>query len=261
MLKNRPYYIAHRGLESIAPENTLVSFILAIEKGADGVELDVQLTKDNQVVVIHDITIDRTTNGTGKVKDKTLAQLKQLDAGSWFGSKFSKVKIPSLEEVLRMFHGKENVILIIELKNSGLFSKLPRKVVGLINYYNMERQIYVASFNLIALWHTKNLNPRIRTSLLGLYSDRQDNLSKLVYGLKRFFLMRFPKFIKANVIDIVDIPESKFNLRLVKKLKTKGYQVSVSALRHKRLDAKLYNQIKSVADLIITDNPLLFQKF
>ncbi len=92
--------IAHRGYSAIAPENTMAAFYAAIEHQADSIEFDVQLSADGVPVIIHDATLDRTTNGTGKVIETTLEQLKELDAGYWFNSVFAKEKIPTFQEVL-----------------------------------------------------------------------------------------------------------------------------------------------------------------
>lgn len=108
--------IAHRGYSATAPENTLASFQAALEQPIMGVEFDVHLSADGIPVVIHDASVDRTTNGQGKVAEKTLAQLQALDAGSWFDSRFAKETIPTLAEVLALFSGTP-VQLYIELKS------------------------------------------------------------------------------------------------------------------------------------------------
>ncbi|CAG0947487.1 partial Glycerophosphodiester phosphodiesterase, partial [Anaerolineae bacterium] len=100
MTAHKTLIIGHRGGSAYTPENTLSAFNHALELGADGIELDVTLTKDNVPVVIHDDKVDRTTNGHGLVKDLMLDQIKQLDAGSWFNEKFRGEKIPTLAEVL-----------------------------------------------------------------------------------------------------------------------------------------------------------------
>ncbi len=107
--------IAHRGYSAIAPENTLASFQSALEQPIIGVEFDVHLSADGVPVVIHDTTVDRTTNGQGKVAEKTVPELQTLDAGSWFDSRFSQEKIPTLAEVLEFFAFSQ-VHLYIELK-------------------------------------------------------------------------------------------------------------------------------------------------
>src|SRR5688572_19666401 len=109
--------VGHRGSRSDRPENTLASTWQAIAAGATAVEVDVRLTKDGQLVLRHDATLDKTTNGKGPIKDKTLAELQQLDAGSWFDPKFAGEKIPTLQQALIVCRGKIDVLL--DLKESG----------------------------------------------------------------------------------------------------------------------------------------------
>src|SRR5512136_1224893 len=103
---DRPLNIGHRGASAAAPQNTLAAFRKAMELGADGVELDVQLSADGAVVVIHDFTVDKATDGTGRVAAKTLAELKALDAGSRFSPQFAGERIPTLAEVFEAIDGK-----------------------------------------------------------------------------------------------------------------------------------------------------------
>ncbi|SVD04668.1 uncharacterized protein METZ01_LOCUS357522, partial [marine metagenome] len=100
--------IAHRGASSYAPENTFAAFDLALDMGVNDIELDVHFTKDNYIVVIHDDTVERTTNGVGYVSGLTLAQLKKLDAGSWFGKDFTEQRISTLTEILDRYQGQLN---------------------------------------------------------------------------------------------------------------------------------------------------------
>ncbi|MGC2313902.1 MAG: glycerophosphodiester phosphodiesterase family protein, partial [Candidatus Acidiferrales bacterium] len=95
-----PWVIGHRGAPAYAPENTMASFRRAVELGATFIETDLRLSHDAQFVAMHDATLDRTSNGRGLVRDFTLAQLRELDAGSWYGPKFAGEKIPTLEEIL-----------------------------------------------------------------------------------------------------------------------------------------------------------------
>jgi len=134
-----PKIIAHRGASAHAPENTLAAFALALEHKADGIELDVMLTADEQVVVIHDDTVDRTTDGTGLVREMTLAQLEELTAGEG-------EKIPTLTEVLDQFGGK--FLINIELKNySSIFDALPIKVADLVLAHDLVDSVLISSFN------------------------------------------------------------------------------------------------------------------
>lgn len=140
-----PVVIGHRGDKLYAPENTLSSFKQALEKGADAVEFDVKLTADQQVIVLHDQTVDRTTNGSGNVAKLTLAEIQKFDAGIQYPGKFPNEKIPCLEEVFESF-GK-NLYMNVELTNYKTpFDGLVIKVVDLIIKYRMENRILFSSF-------------------------------------------------------------------------------------------------------------------
>ena len=120
--------IAHRGFSAIAPENTLTAFALALDRGYTDIEFDVQLSRDGVPVIFHDDTVERTTNGQGRVDQLSFGELKSLDAGAWFSKAFTGERIPSLREVLSVFRGRAN--LHIELKSHE--PELPKKVVGLL---------------------------------------------------------------------------------------------------------------------------------
>jgi glycerophosphoryl diester phosphodiesterase len=140
-----PYFFAHRGASTCAPENTLASFQMAFDQGARLIEFDVKLSVDKQVVVIHDQTVDRTTNGKGKVNQLTLSMLKRLDAGSWFDEKFRGETIPTLDEVFNIF-GKKHY-LNVELTNyASPFDKLVDKVTGLVRKHGLENRVLFSSF-------------------------------------------------------------------------------------------------------------------
>lgn len=164
-MKN-PLIIAHRGASGYAPENTLASFKKAVEMGCDGIELDVHLSKDGNVIVCHDESVDRTTNGTGLIKDLNLEDLKKLDAGSWFGNEFSKEKIPTLNKVIE--YTKNNDILInIELKNGIInYYGLEEKVIDIIRKYDIVERVIVSSFNHRSLVKIKKLYKFIKTGVL-----------------------------------------------------------------------------------------------
>lgn len=139
----RPLILAHRGASAHAPENTLAAFRLAFEQDADGIELDVQLSADGEVVICHDGTVNRTTDGQGKVGNLTLSQLKQLDAGTWFDSRFAGERIPTLAEVFETFPAG---IIDVELKPGAAGSALPDKVAALISRYKISQRVLVTSF-------------------------------------------------------------------------------------------------------------------
>ena len=163
--QNRVLNFAHRGACHDAPENTLAAFHLAREMGADGVELDVQVSQDGEAVVIHNFTVDATTDGQGAVRDKTLAELKELDAGAWFDARFAGQRIPTLQEVI-VEVGRQ-LFLNIELKTKMFGSTgLVSEVVRLIEDHNLVHRVIVSSFNPFALRQVKRLNPGISTGAL-----------------------------------------------------------------------------------------------
>jgi len=145
--------IAHRGFSGIAPENTLAAFKKAIVVGADMIELDVRLSRDGVVVVIHDESLERTTDGRGKVIDQTLDALKRWDAGSKFHSSFSGERIPTLQEVLQLAHGR--VMVNIELKkgNYGRWTilDLAERALWEVDRAGMVDRVMFSSFDPMAI--------------------------------------------------------------------------------------------------------------
>lgn len=144
------WIIGHRGYPAKYPENTLAAFEAAIEAGAIMIELDVMLSRDRKVVVIHDATLDRTTNGTGTVAEFTLAELKQLDAGSWFDAQFSDQQIPELSEVLDLVNSR--VYVNIEIKSNAYESLHPpdaieKQVVDLLRQKDLLATSMISSFD------------------------------------------------------------------------------------------------------------------
>lgn len=158
----------HRGASGYAPENTLDAFALAVEQGADGIELDVQMTRDGQLVVIHDETIDRTSNGSGWVKDYTLAELKKLEFNQTIPG-YKPVSIPTLEEVYEMFRGNRKKINV-EIKTGIIFyPEIEDKILELTAKMSMEGQVLYSSFNHQTMINMKRLNPQVLCGLL--YGD------------------------------------------------------------------------------------------
>nr|WP_245837362.1 glycerophosphodiester phosphodiesterase [Virgibacillus phasianinus] len=160
--------IAHRGASGHAPENTMVAFEKAFEMKADYIEIDVQMTKDGKLVIIHDTTVDRTTDGTGNVGDFTLNELQQLDAGSWFGKEFAGVKIPTFKEVLDAYRGK--IGILIELKSPELYPGIEEKVAEVLKTYHMDKpsnnKIIIQSFNHESVQISKALLPNVPHGVL-----------------------------------------------------------------------------------------------
>lgn len=162
-----PIILAHRGDLAHAPENTIPSFSQAIQKGADGVELDAKLTADGHVIVIHDSTVDRTTNGKGKVASFTLDEIRKLDAGSWFDSMFANTKVPLLEEVFETI-GKDKLINIELTNYSTSKDGLTQKVCELIKKHNNQTQIIFSSFFSSNLKIAMQILPEVPRGLLAM---------------------------------------------------------------------------------------------
>jgi glycerophosphoryl diester phosphodiesterase len=162
----RPLILAHRGASYQAPENTMAAFRLAAEMGADGIELDVQLCKDGEVVVIHNFAVDETSDGHGRVKDFTLAELQALDAGAWYAIEFAGERIPTLTQVLHELGPR--LVLNVEIKTATPFftDGLEAEVVRLVEDANMVQHVIISSFSPVALWRVRRLNRHISTGLL-----------------------------------------------------------------------------------------------
>lgn len=157
--------LAHRGASKIAPENTAAAFQKALQMGADGVEFDVHLTKDKKLVVIHDERVDRTTDGSGYIKDLTLRELKKLDAGSYFSQRFSGERILTLEEALESVRSSK--LINIEIKNIIIkYKHIEKEVISIIKKMKLESKVICSSFNHYSIAMIKQLSPEIKTGLL-----------------------------------------------------------------------------------------------
>ena len=155
-----PLIIAHRGDLRTAPENTLPAFQRALAGGADGVELDVRLTRDGQMVVFHDRSLGRTSNGTGPVDHCTLAEVRSLDVGSWFSPAFRNETAPTLDEVFQALPHDYliNVEMKVVLKDMKLIA---HRVAEAVRRHQRWQSTLVASFNPVALYHLRRLDPGI----------------------------------------------------------------------------------------------------
>jgi glycerophosphoryl diester phosphodiesterase len=156
--------IAHRGASGYAPENTLASFQKALELGANMLEMDVHLSRDGELVVIHDHTLERTTSGTGYVKDYSVKELKQFDAGKLFQA-YRGETIPTLQEVFDL--AKSRATFAIEIKNDPvLYPEIESKLVRLIEENALVAKVIVIAFYHPSLEKIKQLNPEIQTGIL-----------------------------------------------------------------------------------------------
>lgn len=164
-MNNIPFVWAHRGASGSAPENTIVAFKRAIDLGADGIELDIQLTKDDEIVVCHDEKIDRTSDGKGWLKDYTLEELRTFNFNQQF-PEYGPQPIPTMREVLELIK-PTNLVIDIELKTSVIYyEKLEEKIVELIKEYEMEDRVNYSSFNHYTCVHLHEVNPNAEVGFL-----------------------------------------------------------------------------------------------
>ena len=163
----RPLLFAHRGFSGIYPENSPLAFRMAAEKtNADGIESDVHLSKDGQLVIFHDASVERTSNGTGFIRDLTYAQLLELDIGAWKSPEFAGQHIWTLGQLLD-FCREARMLLNLELKNYEVFyDGLEQRVIDEVCARGMQEQVFVSSFNHISMQRFKDLCPEIETGLL-----------------------------------------------------------------------------------------------
>jgi len=164
---SQPILFAHRGASVHAPENTLEAFQLAFEQGADAIELDAKLSADGEVVVIHDATVNRTTNGRGRVSSLSLADLRALDAGSFFSEKYRGVKIPTLNEVFETV-GKRGIINVELTNYYVLRDDLVERVCALVKKHALQEHILFSSFLASNLKQAARILPQVPRGLLAL---------------------------------------------------------------------------------------------
>lgn len=213
-LKHHVNVVAHRGFSGIAPENTLSAFQKAIEIGADMIEFDVTLSKDGEIIVIHDKTVNRTTNGKGKVSDLTLEELKKLDAGSWFNKNFKGESVPTLEEVLKLT--KDKILLNIEIKKYSVkrFNKkggIEEKIVQLLEKYEMCDQVLISSFNKLAIERIKYFNKNIQTAFLYRLGINK-RILKLGKKLEIYSFNQGKRFFSKKVLNELNSSNIKLNI-------------------------------------------------
>ncbi|MEO3946175.1 glycerophosphodiester phosphodiesterase [Gorillibacterium sp. CAU 1737] len=195
----RTKIFAHRGAAGEAPENTMAAFRLAVEQGADGIELDIQMSKDGELVVMHDETLERTTNGKGLVVGHTAAQLRELNAAA-HSPEYGFQPIPYLREVLA-FLQPTGLSLNIELKNGiVLYEGMEEKAVALVREFGMEDRVIFSSFNHYSLVRLVELAPEIERAILyveGLYEPWNYALLIGADSLHPIFYSVYPEIVQG----------------------------------------------------------------
>ncbi|WP_373420480.1 glycerophosphodiester phosphodiesterase [Halobacillus sp. Marseille-P3879] len=238
--ENQVLNIAHRGASGYAPENTMAAFDKAFNMKADMFEIDVQMSKDGELVVIHDTTVDRTTDGTGKVGDLTYDELQQLDAGSFFGEEFAGEKIPTLGEVLDEYKGK--IGILIEMKSPSLYPGIEEKIAEELKKRNLDKpnndKIIVQSFEHNSVQAFHSILPDVPVGVLLSYSgDGISNEQMIEFS-------SYAEYVNPNMAMI--------DTELVERIHEYGMQTHPWTVR----DQESADYLLEVgADGIITDYP------
>jgi glycerophosphoryl diester phosphodiesterase len=234
-----PILIAHRGMLRHAPENTLPAFSVCLDLGI-GFELDIRTTKDGELVIIHDDTLQRTTNGSEKsIRDITWEEAQRLDAGSWFDPAFAKTRIPSLEQTLQLIKARKQGGTIIALNVKQLNPDGEKKMVDLIKKYDIFNECFAFDQSAEMSKRLKQLNPQIR---IGQNVNRKSIDGRLKENELDVFLLTFPA--KKEEVD---------------RLKKQGKQVlfNFAGSGEARRNPVTWNQIRAAGvEGILTDYPL-----
>jgi glycerophosphoryl diester phosphodiesterase len=235
--------IAHRGGRKLAPENTLAALRAGMATGVQFLELDVHQTLDSIVVVSHDETLDRCTDGTGRIDQMTFAEIRKLDAGSWFGAQYAGERIPTLEEALDLVNGQCG--LWIELKAGGDYPGIERRIVELIHQKHAESWAEVISFDGNALRKIDALDSNIRLQKL-----MTSNLTLLPIFMDTGIHFGSPK--KYNFVDGYCYFHRCAGRGIVKKVHRWGKKINIWTVN----ELKRYSKFKRRGvDGIETDDP------
>jgi glycerophosphoryl diester phosphodiesterase len=197
--------VAHRGGSGYAPEHTLESYEMGEKMHGDYIEVDLQMTKDGQLIAMHDETVDRTTNGTGQVKDYTLSQIKELDAGTWFNEtypdyakpEYEGLQVPTLEEVFQTF-GK-NKKYYIETKSPDVYPGMEEELLRLINKYDINKDtLLVQSFSSLSLLKMHELDSTVKLIQLLSYKSNASITDEEIAAIKKYAIGVGPNHTYLN---------------------------------------------------------------
>lgn len=240
--------IGHRGTRAYRPENTLISFRKAVEQKADYVELDVHLSKDRKLIVMHDETLQRTTDGQGKISEKTLDEIKQ------YRTKLGSQRVPTLEEVLKQFKNKTR--FLIELKGK----EPAESVCRLIKKNRLEKKVIICSNSAEALLTSKKLLPNTKTALI-YYATKTDlreyifvTFSLMIFPITKSIILRRAAASKA---DYVSLAYPFATTSFIKKLHSSNYKVLAWVVNSRKVADSLMS--KDI-DGLITDYPDILKK-
>jgi glycerophosphoryl diester phosphodiesterase len=255
----KPLIMGHRGFQTHYPENTMVSFLAAVEAGAQFVELDVTLTSDHQVAVIHDDTVGRTTNGIGPVNNFNLKELQKLDAGSWFHPRFAGERIPALIDVLMQVTRKAYINLEIKShdhKSRQLLGEIEQAVVALIDKTKTHERVLISSFDPVMLKNVQRLNTSLQVAFISKFFHSKETLS-LCKKLDVFSYHPNLAYLSAEQVNMMhkaDIHVFPYNINDEKDV-YRGFALGADGLiaKNPRLARQCYNRARQRAKKYISD--------
>jgi glycerophosphoryl diester phosphodiesterase len=223
---------AHRGFGDLGPDNSLLAVERALEAGMDGVDVDGQLTRDGELVIFHDLSVDRLTSGTGRVRDKTREEMLALDLGPKYDPALTGAPVRTFEDFLRSVKGRG--ILMVELKVPGLAQTgIEQRAVDLIRKYDAHRDVVLSSFNPLVLYRVKRLDPRVRTALIFMDTNwnpeliaeiKPEDLVNLPWPLRQEFIRRaVRKLVRPDLLSI----NHEVDPAVIDRLIAKGWPVFI----------------------------------
>jgi glycerophosphoryl diester phosphodiesterase len=225
---SRTLVFAHRGFGNFGPDNSLYAAAQALDVGMDGVDMDGQLTWDGEIVIFHDLSVDRLTNGTGRVRDKTKREMLALDLGPKYSREILGANVHTFEDFVREVKGRGRVTLMVELKVTGLgASGIEQRAVDIIRKYGAQQNVILSSFNPIVLYRVKRLDPTVRTCLIFMNTNwnpellaeiKPEDRVNLPWIVRQEWIRRgLRKIIKPDLLSINhEVPVSVTN-RLIAK--------------------------------------------
>ena len=237
-MKKKPKIFGHRGAGGNCPENTIAAFVEAADSGAEGIELDVHLSRDGKLVVCHDETLERTTNGTGLIKEREWDYIRRLDAGTWFSPVFTGERVPLLDDVFRICK-RRNLQVNVELKTDYFsYDGIEKMAAASIARFGMDEMVIVSSFNHYSIIRLKKTAPHLAAGLL--YSCH-------IYR---------PHIYAASLpAEALHPAYHLTNPEIINDAHAAGYQVNVWFAREKWDETQALRVLESGADCIITNYP------
>jgi glycerophosphoryl diester phosphodiesterase len=227
-----PLVFAHRGFGDHGPDNSLLAVQHALDLDMDGVDLDGQLTRDGQLVIFHDLSVDRLTSGTGRVGDKTLKEMLALDLGPKYQAGMTGANVHTFEDFVRAVKGRGT--LMVELKVPGLApTGIEEQAVRIIEKYDAHLSVVLSSFNPLVLYRVKRLDPFVRTAFIFMDTNwnpelraeiKEGDLVNLPWVLRQEFIRRaLRKVVKPDLLSI----NHQVNDRVINRLIAKGWPVFI----------------------------------